>query len=177
MAVLPDGKYLIGGSFTDVGGDPGTDFVARLNSNGTRDTTFTPSTLNNQVMSMALLPDGKYLIGGDFDDVGGDNGTDKVARLNSNGTRDITFTPPTLHAVGPNAVSSVAGTARRQVSDRRVLHQCQQHTEHRQGGAARHDGAGSGCGHAGLRFGGRWYTGDYRRDRIRSDRDRHHRRP
>ena len=108
VAVLPDGKYLIGGSFTDVGGDPGTDFVARLNSNGTRDTTFTPSTLNNQVMSMALLPDGKYLIGGDFDDVGGDNGTDKVARLNSNGTRDITFTPPTLSTMGPNAVSSVA---------------------------------------------------------------------
>ena len=104
VAALSDGKYLIGGSFTNVGGDPGTDFVARLNSNGTRDTSFTPPTLNDNVRSVAGLPDGKYLIGGYFTDAGGDPGTDFVARLNSNGTRDTTFIPPTLY----NVVSSVA---------------------------------------------------------------------
>jgi len=89
-----NGKYLIGGNFTDAGGDPNTDYVARLNADGTRDTSFTPPALNNEVDSVAVLSDGKYLIGGFFTDAGGNASIDYAARLNSNGTLDTSFTPP-----------------------------------------------------------------------------------
>ena len=104
VAELTGGKYLIGGGFRDAGGDPNTDYVARLNADGTRDTSFTPLALNNWVESVAALSDGKYLIGGTFTDAGGDSNTDRVARLNADGTRDTSFTPPTLN----NLVYAVA---------------------------------------------------------------------
>ena len=96
VAALTGGKYLIGGDFSDVGGDPDTDYVVRLNSDGTRDESFRPPDLNGYVRSVAALTGGKYLIGGDFSDVGGDSNTDYVVRLNSDGTRDPDFNPPPL---------------------------------------------------------------------------------
>ena len=104
---LSDGKYLIGGSFTGAGGVAGTDRVARLNADGSLDTSFTPPSLNSTVWSIAVLSDGKYLIGGLFTDVGGDTNTDYVARLNADGTRDTSFTPPTFAEIG--SVEAVAG--------------------------------------------------------------------
>jgi len=104
---LSDGKYLIGGNFTSAGLVTGTDRVARLNPDGSLDTSFTPPSLNNTVWSIAVLSDGKYLIGGLFTDVGGDTNTDYVARLNADGTRDTSFTPPTFAEVG--SVEAVAG--------------------------------------------------------------------
>ncbi|MGV1037438.1 MAG: delta-60 repeat domain-containing protein, partial [Candidatus Nanopelagicales bacterium] len=93
------GKYLIGGIFTDAGGDTATDYVARLNVDGTRDSTFTPLTLNGSVRTVTELTvganAGKYLIGGLFTNAGGNAATDHVARLNVDGTRDSTFTPLT----------------------------------------------------------------------------------
>ncbi len=70
IATQPDGKVLIGGDFTDLGGDPNTDRVGRLNANGTRDTTFTAPTPSSRVVSIATQPDGKVLIGGFFTDLG-----------------------------------------------------------------------------------------------------------
>lgn len=102
------GKYLIGGWFENVGADAGTDYVARLDSNGTRDSSFTPLSLNTVVNSVAELSDGKYLIGGQFDDAGGDTGTDNVARLNAaDGTRDTSFTPLSLTG-GVTAVTALS---------------------------------------------------------------------
>ena len=96
VAALSDGRYLIGGAFTNAGGDLDTNFVARLNANGTLDESFRPPDLNGYVRSVAALTGGKYLIGGDFSDVGGDSNTDYVVRLNSDGTRDPDFNPPPL---------------------------------------------------------------------------------
>ena len=45
------GKYLIGGSFTDAGGNAAIDYVARLNADGTIDTGFTPPTLSSSANS------------------------------------------------------------------------------------------------------------------------------
>jgi uncharacterized delta-60 repeat protein len=42
IALQPDGKVLIGGTFTNVNGQPRQD-IARLNSDGTLDTSFVPS--------------------------------------------------------------------------------------------------------------------------------------
>ncbi|MCH9718732.1 MAG: fibronectin type III domain-containing protein [Actinomycetia bacterium] len=89
VAGLNDGKYLIVGSFTDAGGDANTDYVARLNADGTRDGSFTSPAVNALVYAVAELGDGKYLIGGSF--------TNQVARLNADGSRGTSFTPPTLN--------------------------------------------------------------------------------
>lgn len=91
MAVQPDGRIVIGGNFTTVNG-VGRRFIARLNADGSLDTTFGTNLpfLNNRVFSMALLSSGKILIGGTFNTVnnvppGG------IIRLNSDGTLDTTF--------------------------------------------------------------------------------------
>jgi uncharacterized delta-60 repeat protein len=64
--------------------------VARLNANGSLDTTFGNIVVNNFVYSVAVQSDGKVLIGGDFTSVGGTT-RNRIARLNANGTHDTTF--------------------------------------------------------------------------------------
>ncbi len=93
-AVLqPDGKILIGGSFTAFNGTP-RGGIARLNTNGTLDASFNPGTgiegLFKGIFAMALQSDGKILIGGSFWEY---NGTprENMARLNPNGTIDQSF--------------------------------------------------------------------------------------
>ena len=63
-AVQPDGKILIGGSFTTVLGVTRNN-IARLNTDGTLDTAFNPNA-NSLVYSIAVQADGKILAGGDF---------------------------------------------------------------------------------------------------------------
>ncbi len=98
LAIQPaDGKILIGGNFSTVKGT-GRAGIARLNSDGTLDTTFNPGsgigTSGVVVAAIALQADGKILIGGNFNSY---NGTlrNKIARLNSNGSLDGTFNPGT----------------------------------------------------------------------------------
>ncbi len=94
IAIQSDAKILIGGGFTTFNGT-GRARIARLNSNGTLDTTFNPGTgANNLVSCIAIQPDGKILIGGYFTSY---NGTtrNRIARLNSTGTLDTTFDPGT----------------------------------------------------------------------------------
>jgi len=104
VAVQPDGKVLIGGLFTTVNGTNRNN-IARLNANGSLDSSFNPGTgTAGAVRAVALQPDGKVLIGGDFTSVNGTNRS-RMARLNSNGSLDSSFNPGT----GPNAkVSSIA---------------------------------------------------------------------
>ena len=50
VVVQADGKILVGGGFTSIGGQP-RNRVARLNPDGTLDTTFNPgANANNQVL-------------------------------------------------------------------------------------------------------------------------------
>ena len=94
ITVQSDGKIVIGGGFYQVNG-VSRNGIARLNTDGTLDTTFYPGTgTNDWVMAVALQPDGKVLIGGDFTQV---NGTshNRIARLNPDGTLDMTFDPGT----------------------------------------------------------------------------------
>ncbi len=99
MAVQPDGKILVGGGFTGLGGTTGTtvrNHIGRLNADGTVDPTFNPGT-NSLVQAVAVQPDGKILIGGNFTSVGGGTGLatsrNYLARLNADGTVDMTFNP------------------------------------------------------------------------------------
>ena len=80
IAVQNDGKAFLGGLFTLVNG-ANRNYIARLNSDGSLDTTFNPgSGANYVVYSVALQSDGKVLIGGSFTEF---NGTPRggIARL------------------------------------------------------------------------------------------------
>ncbi len=98
LAIQADGKILVGGAFTTLGGGGTTvrNHIARLNSNGTPDTSFDPGA-NNNVLALAVQPDGKILLGGDFTTVGGGGtGTTpraRIARLFANGTAEASFDP------------------------------------------------------------------------------------
>jgi len=66
IAIQSDGKILIGGDFSIYNGTP-ANYIARLNSNGTIDTTFqTGVGANYKVLTIDVLQSGKILIGGYF---------------------------------------------------------------------------------------------------------------
>jgi uncharacterized delta-60 repeat protein len=90
VAIQPDGKIIIAGSFTTVNGISRTR-VARLNASGSLDMSFT-ATVDQPPTVMALQSDGKIVIGGYFTNVGGLART-CVARLNSDGSVDSAFNP------------------------------------------------------------------------------------
>ena len=93
IIIQSDGKILIGGKFSTYDG-VSRNGIARLNADGTLDTTFDPGSGASDVYSMQLQSDGKILIGGDFGTVNGVS-RDKIARLNSDGSLDTTFDPGT----------------------------------------------------------------------------------
>jgi uncharacterized delta-60 repeat protein len=103
LAVQPDGKTLVAGSFT-VNGSSGRALV-RLNTDGTVDDSFQP--LNGQStigLSVMLQPDGRVLLGHSFG----------VMRLLTNGSPDTTFGPRNAFAqLGTEAdnVTALALTA------------------------------------------------------------------
>ncbi|MBL7887154.1 MAG: T9SS type A sorting domain-containing protein [Flavobacterium sp.] len=95
LAAQPDGKIMVGGSFTYINNllDP---YLMRLNSNGTRDYTFDKGTgfgtegfaLN--VASIVIQPDDKILIGGNFF-VYRNEPHNHLMRLMPNGSVDSSF--------------------------------------------------------------------------------------
>ncbi|HEY1112749.1 MAG TPA: T9SS type A sorting domain-containing protein [Chitinophagaceae bacterium] len=104
MALLPDGKILIGGSFTEYDG-ASRNHLARLNSDGTLDASFNPgSGANYPVSTIVWQGDGKILIGGSFTFYNG-VARNRIARLNSDGSPDASFNPGST-AAGP--VSAIA---------------------------------------------------------------------
>ena len=84
-----DGKVLVGGSFSSVNGVSSPN-IARLNADGTVDTTFVAPAPSGTVNALALQPDGKILLGGAFTQVAGQPRRG-VARLNLDGTLDADF--------------------------------------------------------------------------------------
>jgi uncharacterized delta-60 repeat protein len=85
-----DGKVLIGGDFTSINGTT-RNRIARLNADGSLDTSFDPGTgVDGTVSAVSQQADGKVLIGGSFFSV---NGTNRkyIARLNADGSLDAGF--------------------------------------------------------------------------------------
>lgn len=94
-ALQPDQKLLIGGRFTTVNG-VARNKLARLNTDGTLDTSFNANALigalnEHVVRSIQVLPGGKILIGGYLGTGGGPIG---ILRLLSDGSLDPAFTSP-----------------------------------------------------------------------------------
>jgi uncharacterized delta-60 repeat protein len=94
MAIQSDGKILIGGYFTYYNGSAAK-HLARLNADGSLDTTFTSgSGTNTGVSTLAIQSDGKVLIGGYFNSYNG-TAVNDLARLFANGNLDTTFSSGT----------------------------------------------------------------------------------
>jgi len=90
MVRQPDGKIVIGGLFTSYNGVE-RNRIARLNADGSLDTTFNPGTgFNESPYDIVLQPDGKLLIGGLFTTFN-DLERNGIVRLNANGSLDTTF--------------------------------------------------------------------------------------
>ena len=105
FAVQPDGKILVGGQFSALGGGgTGTTpriAIGRLNPDGSLDGTFNPGAYDGYtgspgVFTMALQADGKIVVGGRFSALGGGTGTSPrscIGRLNADGSVDVSFDP------------------------------------------------------------------------------------
>ena len=106
VAAQPDGKILIGGSFTTVN-NKFCNHLARLNPDGSLDESFgtpspgtaTSSTAYGVVNSIVLQPDGKILVGGLNVKVG-ELSSANIKRLNTDGTDDNSFTISNLSPIG-----------------------------------------------------------------------------
>ena len=116
VAVQADGKILLTGTFLNLqpnGAVSATqrNRLARINADGSLDAAFNPIGIVS-MPALAIQPDGKILLGCDFQPV---TGTARVAvvRLKTDGTLDTTFTSPTLRApsVGGLPISCVARQA------------------------------------------------------------------
>lgn len=85
------GKVYVGGNFTIYAGDT-VNRIVRLNSNGSRDASFnTAPGFNNYVFDIALQSDGKILASGAFTTYKAVSGNNRIIRLNTDGSPDISF--------------------------------------------------------------------------------------
>ncbi len=95
LVTQPDGKLIVGGSFSQLNGTPCND-LGRFNPNGSLDTGFAPG-VSGEVFALVLQPDGKILVGGSFNKLGGGGSgvtlRQNIARLNADGSIDTTFDP------------------------------------------------------------------------------------
>ncbi|MEY4489552.1 MAG: hypothetical protein RIQ79_2060, partial [Verrucomicrobiota bacterium] len=109
LARQPDGKILVGGDFTSFNGT-GRNRIARLNADGSLDTSFNPGSGANtgSVTAILVQPDGKILIGGSFTSYDG-TARNGLVRLLPTGARDTSFanfTGPTIFSIDALALQT-----------------------------------------------------------------------
>lgn len=105
------GKIYVGGNFSRYNGAT-ANFIIRLNSNGTVDSSFNTGTGFTGGQVRAIVPvsgSTSIYVGGNFT---GYSGSDchRVIRINSNGTRDLTFNPGTGTTEGIYAIALASGS-------------------------------------------------------------------
>jgi uncharacterized delta-60 repeat protein len=111
IAVQPDGKVVIGGTFTTVNGANRVR-IARLNSDGSLDDGFAPSGGLAGVFfypiasAVALQADGKVVVGGNFANANGNWGQKYIVRFFGNGLPQFTSLMPL-----PDGMVELAGCA------------------------------------------------------------------
>lgn len=97
VALQADGRLLIGGAFTGLGGQPAGG-LARVDANGVLDAAYTQAarvsagSSPGEVRALALQPDGKLVVGGLFTSIGGAT-RNALARLLPTGQADASFAP------------------------------------------------------------------------------------
>ena len=90
LVYQPDGKILVGGSFSTFNGATQNRLI-RLNQDGSKDNSFDiGSGFDNDVSALLLLSDGKIVVGGRFTNFNG-NSQNRIVRLNQDGSIDNSF--------------------------------------------------------------------------------------
>lgn len=89
IAIQPDNKILIGGSFLTYNGISSTG-LARINSNGDFDNSFTVGKGANGISSIIIQSDGKILIAGAFTEYN-NNSINRIARINQTTLNNSSF--------------------------------------------------------------------------------------
>ncbi|MEM0575238.1 T9SS sorting signal type C domain-containing protein [Flavobacterium polysaccharolyticum] len=85
-----DGKIIIGGGFSSFNG-VSVGKIARLNANGSLDTSFVTGVgFDNNVSAIGVQSDGKIILGGSFTNYNG-NVANRIVRINTDGTLDASF--------------------------------------------------------------------------------------
>lgn len=97
IVLQPDGKILVGGSFSTFSGQPRRG-LARLGATGTLDNVGVIGP-GASVNAIVLQPDGSFLAGGTFNTVGS-VARNRLARFSADGTFDATYNPDVTGAVG-----------------------------------------------------------------------------
>ena len=108
LALQADGKIVVGGSFTGLGGGTGAtnrQNIGRLHADGSLDTGFNPGA-EAQVLTLAVQTDGKILAGGYFQLLGGGSERRYLGRLSADGVIDATFNPGAGNVVNALAVQA-----------------------------------------------------------------------
>ena len=98
VAVQSDGKIVVGGFFDRINANTRIN-LARVNADGTFDAAFDAGNAVKSadgefgtVSSIAIQPDGKIVVGGEFNVVGG-AAFNRIVRLNTDGSVDAAFNP------------------------------------------------------------------------------------
>jgi hypothetical protein len=91
ITIDSNGKLLVGGNFTSYN-NTSINRIVRLNTDGTIDNTFNPGSgfTSTQVRRIKIDSNGKLIVVGDFTSFNGVT-TNRIVRLNSDGSRDNTF--------------------------------------------------------------------------------------
>lgn len=90
LEVLPNGKTIIAGSFTTYDAIP-VGGVARLNDDGSLDTSFDPGIgANDQIADIVVQPDGRIILVGRFTELDAQP-ANRIVRLNADGSQDASF--------------------------------------------------------------------------------------
>ena len=91
-SIQSDGKVIISGWFTFLNGTS-RNRIARMNTDGTLDSSFNPGTgASDWVLTTSIQNNGKIIIGGDFTYYNS-TARNRIARLNTDGTLDVSFDP------------------------------------------------------------------------------------
>ena len=90
IALQSDGKIIIGGGFEEFNGST-VGKIARLNADGTLDTSFVTGVgFDNNVSAIGIQSDGKIILGGSFTTFNG-TAANRILRINTDGTVDASF--------------------------------------------------------------------------------------
>src|SRR5205823_5937693 len=103
IAVQTDGKILVGGFFTSIGGQT-RNRIARLDATTGLADSFDPNA-NNAVFSIAVQANGKILVGGEF------NGTNSIGGQTRNYIARLDATTGAADSFNPNANNLVLSIA------------------------------------------------------------------
>src|SRR5690606_29395360 len=87
VAVQSDNKIIIGGAFTAYDSEPSINRIARINSDGTRDSLFNVGNGASGLVRVVSLQGDKVLVGGSFTTIGGITRS-RIARLEADGSID-----------------------------------------------------------------------------------------